>query len=281
MTNVWPVALNRCLPAHLAHRRLDRRTLKLDHLAALFAVQVLVLRIAVIVFVERPRSDLQPAQQARVDELGERAIDRRPADADAGLFHVVDELLGVEMVVLAEDVMDHVALLAGEALRPRTAGEVLAELVFRTLRHGDGWQLHGAIPLRAGGPLHWFTEITLSRMILDCYGGNGCKIAAACGLWPNDPAKPQACNHSLRPVTADRRGYRGPPPICRAYRRRRRRFRGARAAPDPYECRYERTTGRPRRAARATIVSVSVAPESDQIHMTRALETGPAKQVGP
>src|SRR5579884_3019883 len=43
------------LAAHFAHRRFDGGTLKLDHLAALFAVHVLVLRIAVVMFVVHAR----------------------------------------------------------------------------------------------------------------------------------------------------------------------------------------------------------------------------------
>ena len=104
---------------------------------------MLVLRVAVVVLVEHARPHLQAAQQAGVHQLGQGAVDRRPADPEAGPLHVVDELVGVEMVVLAEDVAHHVALLFREALRPRTAGQVLPELVFRTLRHFHRWQLHG------------------------------------------------------------------------------------------------------------------------------------------
>src|SRR5262249_51330856 len=84
----------------------------------------------------------------------------------AGLAHVVDQLVGVEVVVLAEDVLDHVPLLLGEALRAWAAGEVLPELVFRGLRNGHGWQRqrHGLVSSGMCGP--GFGE---SRIILDYY----------------------------------------------------------------------------------------------------------------
>src|SRR5262249_38291915 len=118
-----------------ADHHLDGRVLKFDYTSALLAVHVLVLRVPVIVLVKHARPQLQPAEQAGVDQLDERAVDRGPADLEAGLFHGVDELFGVEVVVLREDETHHVALLLGVALRAGSTGEVLAELAFRTLGH--------------------------------------------------------------------------------------------------------------------------------------------------
>src|SRR5262249_17477724 len=100
--------LEAVLPAHLAHGGLNGRALELDHLAALGALQVLVLRVAVIVLVAHARADLQPAQQARVHQLRQGAVDRRPADPQAGPLDGVGELVGVEMIVPAEDVLHQV-----------------------------------------------------------------------------------------------------------------------------------------------------------------------------
>ena len=133
------------LPAHVAHRRLDGRTLKLDHFAALFTAHVFVLRIAVIVFVVHARAQLQSAQQAGIDQFAQGAIDRGPANAETGAFHVVDQLVGIEVMVLAENEAHHVALLAGEPLRTWTAGQVFAEFGFRTLRNGYSGQFHGLL----------------------------------------------------------------------------------------------------------------------------------------
>ena len=116
MMKVCPVAWNWCCRQTSCDRRLDGRALELDHLAALPAAQVLVLRVAVVVFVVHARPQLQAAQQAGVHELGQGPVDRGPADVEAGPFHVIDELVGVEMMVLAEDEPHHVALLVREAL---------------------------------------------------------------------------------------------------------------------------------------------------------------------
>jgi hypothetical protein len=48
--------------AHIAKDRVQSGVLKLDHLVALLAVEMLVLRIAVIVLEEGAIADLEPAQ---------------------------------------------------------------------------------------------------------------------------------------------------------------------------------------------------------------------------
>jgi len=131
------------LLANLADEAIQGAVLKFDHLAAALAVHVLVLRIAVVMLVEHPRAQFQATQQAGVHQLGERSIDGGPADREAGPLHVIDELLGVEVVVLGEDEAYHVALLAGEALGLGPAGKILPELGLGTLRNFDRSQLNG------------------------------------------------------------------------------------------------------------------------------------------
>ena len=62
---------------------------------------------------------------------------RNPAasglDALAGGLELLDELLGVEVRVLGENMAQKLALLVREALGLRAAGEVFAELAFRRL----------------------------------------------------------------------------------------------------------------------------------------------------
>ena len=76
-----------------------------------------MLRIAVIVFVAHAWADLQAAKQPASTSLASVRYTVARLTLEAGPFHVVDQLLGVEVVVLAEDVADHVALLVREALR--------------------------------------------------------------------------------------------------------------------------------------------------------------------
>lgn len=69
---------------------------------------MLVLRIAVIVLINRSPADVELAQETRVDELGQRSINSRAADVAflpfAGKF--LDQLVGVKMIVLMENALD-------------------------------------------------------------------------------------------------------------------------------------------------------------------------------
>src|SRR5262245_58396701 len=68
------------LPGYFLDRLLDGRVLELDHLAAFLADHVLVLRVAVLVLVIGPAAQLQTPEQAGLDQLAQRAVDRGPAD---------------------------------------------------------------------------------------------------------------------------------------------------------------------------------------------------------
>ena len=61
--------------------------------------------------VHRPRPEFDPPQQPRVHERRQRAVHRPPADALAGALEVVEQLLGVEVLVLGEGVGDEIPLL--------------------------------------------------------------------------------------------------------------------------------------------------------------------------
>jgi hypothetical protein len=106
--------------------------LKLDHLIALLTVKMLVLWVTVVVFVESPRADFQPAKHSGIDQFVQGPVDGGSADAEMLALYGVDKLVGVEVIVLAEDVSHQLALLFREALRLRPATEVLAEFLFRT-----------------------------------------------------------------------------------------------------------------------------------------------------
>ena len=130
--------------ADVADHRRDGRILELQHLVAALAEHVVVLRIAVIVLVEGARADLEQAEQSRVHQLAQRPVDGGPADAEARFLHFINEPIGVEMVVLRENVLHHVALLIS-VLRLRPAGQVLPELAFRALRHFYRWEIHNPV----------------------------------------------------------------------------------------------------------------------------------------
>ena len=88
--------------------RLDFVAGKLDQLVALRAVQVIVLRVAVVVFVNAPAAERHLPQQAGFDEFGQRPVDRRPADllrADE-FAQLGQQIVGVEMLVPGKHLLD-------------------------------------------------------------------------------------------------------------------------------------------------------------------------------
>ena len=82
----------------------------------------------------RVRAEFELAEQPGVDEFREGAVYRRAANIQPGRLQVPDQLFGREMMVLGENVMNKVPLLAGEPLRAGPAAEILPEFVFRRLR---------------------------------------------------------------------------------------------------------------------------------------------------
>ena len=70
---------------HVVQSLLNRFILEFDHLAAFLAEQVFVLRVAVVVFVDRSEADFDLAEQSGFDQLSEISVDGRPADFQPGL----------------------------------------------------------------------------------------------------------------------------------------------------------------------------------------------------
>ena len=108
--------------------------LEFVELFALFAVQVVVLGVAVVVFEDGAAVEGELSQQAGFYEFVEGSIDRRPTDSPsvAPLRQLFQELVGVEMFVMAEDVIDQQA--AGLRHSHPTALQVL----FKTLERSRG-----------------------------------------------------------------------------------------------------------------------------------------------
>ena len=119
------------LAGHVPQDRVECFTLELDHRPALLADEVVVEGVAVVVVEDGSRAEFDPPQQARVHQFRQRAVNGRAADALARRLEFLDELIGVEVRVLGEDVVEQLALLLGEPLRLRTAGEIFAELALR------------------------------------------------------------------------------------------------------------------------------------------------------
>jgi hypothetical protein len=134
-----PGNLKLVLTGYLADEAVNGWILEFDHLAALPAIQVLVLRVAIVVLIKHAWANFQPPQQTGVYELGQSPINGCPGHGQARPLHIINELLGVEVVMLGENVPDHVPLLVGKSLGFGPAGKVFAKLALWAVGNFQGW----------------------------------------------------------------------------------------------------------------------------------------------
>ena len=71
--------------------------LELDDPSALFADEMVVEWIAVVVVEDRPGTEFDPPEETGINEFGERTVDGGATDAFACLPQFLDELFGVEV----------------------------------------------------------------------------------------------------------------------------------------------------------------------------------------
>lgn len=109
------------LGSHVITNGDERVTLKLNQFSTLRAVQMIVLRVAVIQFVDRTAIELKTLQQSCINEFSQGPVNR--GGADVILFpstgQTVDQLIGVEVIVLLKDRLDQEPPLRG---LPQAAG---------------------------------------------------------------------------------------------------------------------------------------------------------------
>jgi hypothetical protein len=112
--------------------------LELQQAVALGAMEMVVLRIAVIVLVDGPPVEHKLAEQPSVDKLRKRPIDRRPADVPRlpGLRQLLHQLVGIKVLVVAEDMVHQ-----RQPLRRHAHPAALQELN-KPVPRGEG-NLHG------------------------------------------------------------------------------------------------------------------------------------------
>ena len=93
---------------------------ELDQRLAPSAVEVIVLRVAVVVLIDGPAAEHHLSQQPRFHELGKRSVDRWPAGGGAvgGAAEIGEELLGVEVLVSGADMLDDHPPLPRDPLPP-------------------------------------------------------------------------------------------------------------------------------------------------------------------
>lgn len=109
------------LPGHPVAKPLQSAAVELDEPVALLAIEVIVAGIAVIVLEDAPSAQGHLAQQAGRHQFPERPVDRGPAELAARdrLGKMGHQLVGVEVIVVAEDLLDDPPPLAGEPFAPR------------------------------------------------------------------------------------------------------------------------------------------------------------------
>ena len=91
---------------------------ELDELVADLAVEVVVLRIAVVVLVDGSAAERHLSEEAGFDELVERAVNGGAADFVAifAAAQAIDQLVGIEVVVAGEYVIDEGPALLRDSL---------------------------------------------------------------------------------------------------------------------------------------------------------------------
>ena len=98
--------------------------------------KMVVSGIAVIVLERAAVGQPQLAKQPGLDQQPERPVHRRPADALAGIVQVADQLVGIEVLVRIEDVLDQHPPALGQLLAPDL--QELAELLDRGVGDDQG-----------------------------------------------------------------------------------------------------------------------------------------------
>ena len=121
----------------------DGGVLKLDHFATFGALEMIVLGVAIIVFVEGSGSEFEFSEKASIDKFIEGAISGGPADFKASGLHIRNKGFCIEVIMVAEDKANHISLLASEALGFITCDQVFLEFVFWRLGYDNRLQIHG------------------------------------------------------------------------------------------------------------------------------------------
>jgi hypothetical protein len=105
--------------------------LEFEQLTTLLAVQMVVLRIAVVVLVYGSAIELEFAEQSGIHELLQRPIDRWPTDSSQGVLgrHLLDQRIRVEMFVMAKHEVDDLPALLG--ITHRLALQILVKPLLR------------------------------------------------------------------------------------------------------------------------------------------------------
>lgn len=89
--------------------------LEFDEGLALFAVEVIMLWVAIVMFVDTASIEFKASQETGVDEFFEGTVDGGSGDVVGCAFggKLFDELIGIEVFVVGEDAFDEELALFG------------------------------------------------------------------------------------------------------------------------------------------------------------------------
>lgn len=115
-------------------------TVKLDEPVADLAVEMIVVGVTVLVFVDAPVAQRHLLEQSGLDQFAESPINGRPADLALRdqVAQMLHKLFDVKMVVMTEDLFDDLLTLPGDSLAA-TLQELSELLPWRSLDR-DGSQ---------------------------------------------------------------------------------------------------------------------------------------------
>src|SRR5688500_4574702 len=120
---------------------LERLVVELDHAAAGGADQMIVMRVpADVLVVIVVLAEVHAADESRLHQQLERAVDGGAGDLDALLLHLEEKLVGFEVVVGGENLAEQRGAL-GRQLQPLLLQEILkpGDLAFDVMGH---WLSH-------------------------------------------------------------------------------------------------------------------------------------------
>ena len=111
-----PVHLEEMVGRHLASQFRQLFTLKLGQLATTLAIEMVMLRVPIVQFVDRFAADRKFPNQSRFQQLVQRPVDGRSADAIrlVSIGDQLDQFIGFKMLVPFVDAFEHRLSLLGE-----------------------------------------------------------------------------------------------------------------------------------------------------------------------
>jgi hypothetical protein len=141
------------LPGHGVTEALQAVAVELDQSVAHLAIQVIVSRVAVFVFVDASAAEGHLSKQAGIHQLREGSIHGGPTDLAIGdhLLQVTHQFVGIEVIVVTKDLLDNQPALPSDSLA--VSLQILSESLHRRCLDIDGVEREIIAHDNAGGAL--------------------------------------------------------------------------------------------------------------------------------